>query len=86
MLLQELRNFFLNNMLWTVETIIRSGSAKPTAFVLIRLFQDLKSSGFDLENSKINKHNRFKRLLFLCCLAYNLMLLLGNWIDKKLYT
>lgn len=52
-------------------------------FRIEKLFQDLKSSGFDLENSKVTKHNRFKRLLFLCCLAYSLMLLLGNWIDKE---
>lgn len=53
-------------------------------FRIEKVFQDLKSGGFDLENSKITKHNRFKRLLFLCCLAYSLMLLLGNWIDKQL--
>ena len=53
-------------------------------FRIEKLFQDLKSSGFNLEKSKIIKYDRFKRLLFICCLAYSLMLLLGNWIDKEL--
>jgi hypothetical protein len=53
-------------------------------FRIEKLFQDLKSSGFNLEESKIRKYDRFKRLLFICCLAYSLMLLLGNFIDKEL--
>jgi hypothetical protein len=36
-------------------------------FGIEKLFQDLKSSGFDLEQTKIRKYLRFKRLIFLCC-------------------
>lgn len=52
-------------------------------FRIEKFFQDLKSSGFNLERTKIKKHTRFKRLFFLCCLAYSLLLLLGDLIEEK---
>lgn len=52
-------------------------------FHIEKFFQDLKSSGFNLEQTKIKKHVRFKRLFFLCCLAYSFLLLLGDLIEEK---
>jgi Transposase DDE domain len=52
-------------------------------FGIEKLFQDLKSSGFDLEQTKIRKYMRFKRLFFLCCLAYSRLLLLGELIETR---
>lgn len=52
-------------------------------FGIEKLFQDLKSSGFDIEQTKIRKYMRFKRLFFLCCLAYSLLLLLGEIIETS---
>jgi len=60
-------------------------------FCIEKFFQDLKSSGFDLEQTKIRKHARLlrqgsaqvKRLFFLCCLAYSFLLLLGDLIAEK---
>jgi len=67
-------------------------------FCIEKFFQDLKSSGFDLEQTKIRKYARLlrqgsgstssptaqvKRLFFLCCLAYSFLVLLGDLIEKK---
>jgi transposase len=52
-------------------------------FCIEKFFQDLKSSGFDLEQTKIRKHARFKRLFFLCCLAYSFLVLMGDLIEEK---
>jgi len=53
-------------------------------FKIEKIFQDLKSSGFDIENVKIQKYDRFKRLLFLSMLSYSIMILLGDFINNKL--
>ena len=52
-------------------------------FAIEKIFQNLKSSGFNLEHSKITDYARFKRLLFLCCLAYSLLFLLGDVVAEK---
>jgi len=60
-------------------------------FRIEKVFQDLKSSGFDLEQTKSKKYARLlrqgsaqvKRLFFLCCLAYSFLLLLGDLIEEK---
>ena len=52
-------------------------------FAIEKFFQDLKSSGFNLEHSKIRDYARFKRLLFLCCFAYSLLVLLGDIVTEK---
>ena len=52
-------------------------------FAIEKFFQDLKSSGFNLEHSKIRDYARFKRLLFLCCFAYSLLILLGDIVSEK---
>lgn len=50
-------------------------------FKIEKCFQDLKSSGFDIESSKIKKYDRFKRLLTICCIASALMLIVGGFVD-----
>lgn len=52
-------------------------------FRIEKLFQGLKSSGFDIERSKIKKYDRFKRLLFLSCLAQSLLVLIGKFVNEK---
>jgi hypothetical protein len=39
-------------------------------FKIEKLFQDLKSSGFDIEKSKVKKYDRIKRLLYCIGLAH----------------
>lgn len=57
-----------------------------------KMFQDKKSSGFNLEKSKIKKYDRFKKLLFCITAAQMLMMFIGDYINdnvgdikKKLY-
>lgn len=52
-------------------------------FKIEKTFQDLKSSGFDIENLKIKKYDRFKRMTFCSVVAYSLMILTGDFINKK---
>lgn len=51
-------------------------------FKIEKNFQDLKSSGFDIEKSKIRKYDRFKRMFFMGCMAYSLMVITGKFIEK----
>jgi Transposase DDE domain len=53
-------------------------------FKIEKLFQDLKSSGFDIEKSKIGKYSNYKRLLAMTMVAHSLMVLMGNLISVKL--
>ena len=51
-------------------------------FGIEKCFQDQKSSGFDIEKTKIRKYDRFKRLLFCVCLAQVLTVFLGEFISS----
>jgi Transposase DDE domain len=53
-------------------------------FKIEKVFQDLKSSGFDLESSKIKKYDRYKRIFCLSAIAHALMVLVGNCIDENI--
>lgn len=52
-------------------------------FCIEKTFYDHKSGGFDLESSKIDKYDRFKRLLFCSSLSISLMVITGRFIKKK---
>jgi hypothetical protein len=52
-------------------------------FKIEKLFQDSKSSGFNIEANKIKKYDRFKRLLYCCHLSHLFLTLLGNFINNK---
>ena len=52
-------------------------------FKIEKLFQDSKSSGFNIEENKIKKYDRFKRMLYCCHLSHLLLTLLGNFINNK---
>jgi hypothetical protein len=47
-------------------------------FKIEKLFQDGKSSGFNIEKTKIRKYDKLKRLLFCMCTAQALMLFVGD--------
>jgi hypothetical protein len=53
-------------------------------FSIEKLFRNLKSGGFNIERSRIRKYDRFKRLLFLSCFAYSLLVLVGKYVSEKL--
>jgi len=52
-------------------------------FKIEKVFQDLKSAGFDIEGSKIKKYDRYKRLLFLSMMSHAIMVLVGKIIDEE---
>lgn len=52
-------------------------------FKIEKCFQDLKSSGYDIESSKIEKYERFKRLLVLCCISHTLTVFTGLLISRS---
>ena len=53
-------------------------------FKIEKCFQDLKSSGFEIEKSKIRKYSNYKRLLSMTMLAHVLIAMLGYIIKVKL--
>jgi len=75
---------------WYLITNLCSGSSSQYAevyakrFRIEKLFQNLKSSGFEIEKSKIKKYDRFKRILFLSCFAHSILVLLGKFINEKI--
>ena len=52
-------------------------------FQIEKMFQDQKSSGFDLEKSKIQRYGKFKKLLYCICIAQVLTIFTGDWIEEN---
>ena len=52
-------------------------------FKIEKMFQDLKSSGFCIENSRILKYSHFKRILFISVISQALMLFVGDWLNDN---
>jgi len=75
--------------IWWVISDLEGYSAKQIAeiyaerFKIEKCFQDQKSSGFDIENSKIRKYSRVKRLLFCISLSQMMLVFLGDTIKNK---
>lgn len=65
-------------------SLIEAESTYKNRFKIEKCFQDMKSSGFNIEKTKIRKYNRYKRLLSICMLAHALLVLLGHFIAVKL--
>ncbi len=65
-------------------TDVKASEGYAKRFRIAKVFQNLKSSGFDIEKSKIKKYDRFKRMLFLSCFAYSILVLLGKFVQEKL--
>lgn len=55
-------------------------------FQIEKTFQDQKSSGFNMEKTKITLYSRFKKLLFCAYIAQVLLLFLGEYIDENVDT
>jgi transposase len=52
-------------------------------FKIEKLFQDIKSSGFDIEKTKIRKYDRFRRLLYCVVIAHMFVVVLGNFLETQ---
>lgn len=55
-------------------------------FSIEKMFKNTKSGGFDIEKILINKYDRFKRMLFISCLAYTLFVFTGIFIHNKAHS
>jgi len=55
-------------------------------FKIEKMFQDEKSSGFNIENSRIKKYDRFKRLYYLTTLTQTFMIFVGEYINENVET
>ena len=55
-------------------------------FKIEKCFQDLKSSGFDIESSKIRKYDRFKRMLAMCVISHSIAVIIGAFINQHMPT
>ncbi len=53
------------------------GTFYEERFAIEKLFKNTKSGGFDLEKLLVTKYDRFKRMLFIACVAYVLLVTLG---------
>jgi transposase len=53
-------------------------------FKIEKCFQDLKSSGFNIEQSKIKKYSKYKKLLAMVMVAHVLLVFLGHVITVKI--
>lgn len=74
--------YLLTNL--SINNGLDGAEAYAKRFRIEKLFQNLKSSGFDIEKSKIKKYDRFKRMLFLSCFAHSILVLLGKFVNEKL--
>ncbi len=54
-----------------------------TRFGIEKCFQDQKTSGFNIEKTKIRKYDRFKRLYFCVCFAQVFTVIVGEFIKSK---
>lgn len=52
-------------------------------FGIEKCFQDQKSSGFNIERTKIRKYDRFKRLYFCVCMAQIFTVIVGEFLHSK---
>lgn len=77
---QEDKTWFIaTNM--SEDNVLCEHDAYRKRFKIEKVFQGLKSGGFDIEQSKIKKYDRFKRMLFLCCFSYSMLALIGKFIS-----
>jgi len=52
-------------------------------FTIEKMFQDQKSSGFQVEKLKISGYGSFKRALFCIYVAQGILMFVGDWLKKE---
>ena len=78
-----------NDEYWLLSTNLakkeldKAGGIYERRFSIEKMFKNSKSGGFDIENLLIEKYDRFKKLLFLSCIAYTIMIFTGLFIDEN---
>ena len=53
-------------------------------FNIEKMFQDQKSSLFNIEQTQVRKYSKFKKLYYIVNLVQAIMMLMGNFIEEKL--
>lgn len=64
-------------------TVSKGALRYEKRFSIEKCFQDQKSSGFNIEKSKIRKYARFKRLYFAVCLAQLFTVIIGEYVTNQ---
>ena len=70
-------------LLLVSENIVDAGCVYAQRFAIEKMFKNLKSGGFDLEKLLITQYDRFKRMLFMACIAYSILVVTGLFIKNK---
>jgi hypothetical protein len=65
------------------ESSSKTGQIYEGRFSIEKMFKNKKSGGFDLEKLQIKKYDRFKRLLFISCIAYSIMIFAGIKVNNQ---
>jgi transposase len=71
-----------NNKTWYLVTSLENQGVAlmyKSRFKIEKLFQDLKSVGYNIENTKIRKYDRINRMLCLVVISHVLLVLLGSF-------
>jgi hypothetical protein len=72
-----------NNETWYILTDLKNkgiADIYSRRFKIEKVFQDMKTSGYDIEKTKIRKYDRFKRLLFVLSIAHTIATFLGFFV------
>lgn len=62
--------------------VIRPERIYKNRFAIEKMFKNIKSGGFDLERLLVDKYDRFKRILFIACIAYVTLTFTGLFINQ----
>jgi hypothetical protein len=81
-----------NNSTWYIATNLEkqrdTAEIYEKRFKIEKMFQDIKSEGYDIESTRIRKYDRMKRMLYLVLLSHALSVFLGWFVKhcKKNFT
>ena len=74
---------------WCIATDIKKEDSKKILnryserFKIEKMFQDQKKSGFEIEETKIRKYDRYKRMLFCVYVSQGILMFIGEYIDGR---
>lgn len=78
-----------NGQIWRLFTSLKKDNQRIISqyikrFNIEKMFQDQKSSLFQIELTQIKKYSKFKKLYYLVTLTQAIMMLMGYFIEEKL--
>lgn len=74
-----------NNSTWFIASNKQNNSENTyeNRWKIEQMFKNMKSSGFDIENTKIRNYSSMKKMLFIFLFAYTICLFVGDLFDKN---